>query len=173
MHQLRNREVNEKHFLITLTCFSLKSSIFNKWNNCIFMSDVILLYSFLPSSPHTLCTTVDHKSLSVCRVDYQGQKSGHLHYEDVWVTAQKLEHTHTNKTRKLTSYFTIFKSVCIFCPSWEMKCHEKLTKHYISETRTAFICWLFSWVWQAMLVSASDPQMWNQTKKKSKALRLG
>ena len=77
------------------------------------MSDVILLYSFLPSSPHTLCTTVDHKSLSVCRVDYQGQKSGHLHYEDVCVTAQNLN-THTQTKQGNLLHILQFLKVFVF-----------------------------------------------------------
>jgi len=37
LHQLRNRKVNEKHFLITINRFSLKRSIFTEWNDCSFM----------------------------------------------------------------------------------------------------------------------------------------
>jgi len=29
-HQIRNRKVEEKHLLITVNCFSLKKSVFNK-----------------------------------------------------------------------------------------------------------------------------------------------
>jgi hypothetical protein len=44
-----------------------------------YMSDVMLLYTSLPSSLHTLCTRVDHtQRLSIFGVDYRGQESGHL-----------------------------------------------------------------------------------------------
>ena len=175
MHQLRNREVNKKHLLIIVTWVILKSSIYNEWNKCIFMSDVTLLYTSLPSSPHTLCTMLDHKRLSIFGVDYPGQESGHLcttPWRGMGDCTETWTHTpHTHKAREFTSYFTIFKILCIFWPSGETKCHEKLIKHYISKTETVLIHWLFSWVRQAMLVTASDPQMCNQTKK-SKGLRL-
>jgi len=37
VHQLRNTKVNDKRLLIVANCFSLKRSIFNKWNNCAFV----------------------------------------------------------------------------------------------------------------------------------------
>jgi hypothetical protein len=42
MHQLHNRKVSEKRLLITVNCFSLKISIFNKRNNCIFICLMLL-----------------------------------------------------------------------------------------------------------------------------------
>jgi hypothetical protein len=35
-HQLQNRKFNDKHLLITINCFNLKRSVFNKLNNCKF-----------------------------------------------------------------------------------------------------------------------------------------
>jgi hypothetical protein len=43
-HQLHNRKVSEKHLLIMVNCFSSKSSIFNKRNNCAFICLMILCY---------------------------------------------------------------------------------------------------------------------------------
>jgi len=74
-----------------------------------YVSDVMLLYTCLPSLPHTLCTTVDHKRLSVFGVDYRGQESGHLRTTSWRRTGDCTETwTHTNKARKLNSHFTIF-----------------------------------------------------------------
>jgi hypothetical protein len=138
-----------------------------------YVSDVMLLYTSLPSLPHALCTMLDHIRLSVFGVDYWGQESGHLCTTSWRRTNDCTETwTHTHKARNLNSYFTIFKILCIFWPSGEMKCHEKLIKHCISETGRVIIHWSFSWVRQTMLVAASDPQICNQTKK-SKGLRLG
>jgi hypothetical protein len=44
MHQLHNRKVSEKKLLITVNCFSLKTSILNKRNNCTFICLMVLCY---------------------------------------------------------------------------------------------------------------------------------
>jgi len=43
MHQLRSRKVNEKRFLMTVNCFSLKISIFDK-TIYFYMFDIIMLF---------------------------------------------------------------------------------------------------------------------------------
>jgi len=74
-----------------------------------YMSDVMLLYTSLPSSPHTLRATVDHKRLSVFGVDYWGQDSGHLRTTPWrcygWLHARKHARAHTHTARELTLYF--------------------------------------------------------------------
>ena len=48
MHQLRRMKVNEKRFLITINCFSLKISISYKQNNCTFIRLMLLCrFTFL------------------------------------------------------------------------------------------------------------------------------
>jgi hypothetical protein len=44
VHQLRNKKVYETRILIIVICFSLKRSIFNKWNNCNFVFSFWRLY---------------------------------------------------------------------------------------------------------------------------------
>jgi hypothetical protein len=44
MHQLRNRKANQKNLLIMVNCFSLRTSIFNKRNNCTFICFMLLRY---------------------------------------------------------------------------------------------------------------------------------
>jgi hypothetical protein len=46
VHQLHNRKVSEKHLLITVNCFSLKRSIFNKRNNCTFVCLMLCYFTF-------------------------------------------------------------------------------------------------------------------------------
>jgi hypothetical protein len=82
MHQLCNREVNEKHVFHTVNYFSLKLSVFKKWNNCTFLCLMLCYFTFLCLVDLilicTLCTVVDFKRFYVFKLDHWVQKSGHL-----------------------------------------------------------------------------------------------
>ena len=87
MHQLHNREINEKHFEIMVN--------FLFWKDQFLINETIvplyifmLLWHFIYISPswsnsNTVCTMIDCKRFSVSRADHEVQKFGHL-----WTTGR-------------------------------------------------------------------------------------
>jgi hypothetical protein len=118
-----------------VNCFSLKRLTFSKWNNCIFVFHVIMLF-YISSWPNfnTLCTVVDLERFYIFRVDQWVQKSGSPmlhrldHVRKVWLAYANWG----NEPGKLSLLSQDARTL-----------NEKLTSAFRLHMRLTLLTWLF------------------------------